>query len=630
MSALSHLQKILPLKVDDEGNEVSLDGTDNPIDIEVPLDKLPDLINEYTSFERHIEDYRAKLAPVEKFLSEFNAELTQLSDSLLALQRQSEQLSSTADFDKTITDKLNPVILDLIVPPDVVASISTGDINEEWTENLKFINEKIQLINNIENGIHPNPAYKESRAFEHLKKNIELLRLKSIERIRDFLITQIKLLRSNSKVSSQTVQQRLLLVKDAYVFLKTNHKDLANQLQLAYIYTMRWYYHTKFAKYLYSLQSLNVRHVDSTVVLGQNPGDDRLSIFGSGFKSWISSSGAQTPTNSSNIPGLNTTMTLNEYLLSVDKRKEILETNVLEPATAIPSQIAETTPFAYWLEFIYNQWSISLVDNIVVEYLFMVEFFYQGSEKFDDVASLKLANDATGKHGKGKHDWSHMMFEGVFRIGHEFVTWLITHHPIAHTKGASSNLPRAAVTASSSGSCDAFAVLLIIRLIQQQQSRLHNEFHIPTLDDYLNSLLMILWPHFTKIVDLNCESLRRVLMRAGRETNLAPVSTTQQFAQFLLGLLKLTLSENSEYKGEPLYFSISRLRNVFETLLTKLSNHFFGTGSAKTTEKEIFLFNNYFLVVSILKNENEDLAVHGLIEDQVKHFEALCEAYKKH
>lgn len=615
MTALDNLKRLLPL--DSQIPDLPLDASsDQPLVDDLPLDDLNKLVDKFQQYQHDLSNHKNKLEPIAKALNQFNQELDTLSTSLISLQKQSAKISSDAKLHQTITEKLSPVILDLLLPPDIVKSVIMGEITPQWTENLRFINEKIQMVQSIDE----THKYYGSKALDQLKEGIELLIFKCVEKIRDFIIAQIKLLRSSVKISSQTIQQQLLVVKDAFVFLQTYHKELANQLQLAYIYTMRWYYVGRFAKYLYALQNLNVRHVDLNVVLGFS-NEDKLGMFGIGLKSWLSpASPALTPPNGAGpAAGI---VTIHDYLPSVEKRREILEIKIIEPNSAIPSQIAETTPFSYWLEFIYNQWSIALVDNIVVEYLFMVDFFYQGNEKFES-------------------DWSHVMFDGVFKMGREFVGWLITHYPVNHAKVSGSqttarvNLAAAAATAAASatsmGSCDAYAILLIIRLIQGTQSRLHNEFRIPILDDYLNSLLMILWPHFTKVIDLNCESLKKGVIRSGRDTSLAPVSVTQQFAQFLLGLLKLSLSNKEKnFKGEPLFISISRLRNDFETCLTKLTNHYFGSGLTKLTEKEIFLYNNYFLVMTILKNEHEDIEANGLVSDQVEHFEALCDAYKQH
>ena len=62
--------------------------------------------------------------------------------------------------------------------------------------------------------------------------------------------------------------------------------------------------------------------------------------------------------------------TRQENILHCLKRFEILHSD----QSAMPSQIAETSPFPYWVEFVFNQFSMAVVDNVIVEYLFTIEF----------------------------------------------------------------------------------------------------------------------------------------------------------------------------------------------------------------------------------------------------------------
>ncbi|KAJ8139806.1 hypothetical protein OY671_006992 [Metschnikowia pulcherrima] len=189
---------------------------------------------------------------------------------------------------------------------------------------------------------------------------------------------------------------------------------------------------------------------------------------------------------------------------------------------------------------------------------------------------------------------------------------------------------------SYNGTYDSYAVLLMIRIVQRQNATLHNQFHVPVMEDYHNALLLSLWPHFTRIIDLNCDSLKKNIM--GKTSFMhtsashAPIHTTQQFAQFLSGLFKLAFSDDDDAEKqlssrEPVSMSISRLRNDFEGALTKASTHVFGTGKSKVAQREMFLFNNYFLLVTILSNEFE-ATTNAFVQDQIQHFRLLCDAYK--
>lgn len=606
---------------------------------DLSLDEIEALSRRFSRYQASISAQRERLAPIESVLQAFNNDLNELSSTLSSLQDQSTKLSSDLGSQREATERLNPVILDLMVPPDVAKAIAHDPVDPAWVENIRFLSEKRALIDSFKDPkTDLAAAYSGSRALSQLELAIHLLVNKAVERIRDFIIGQIKRLRSLASLLSQNIQQTLLLVKEVYGFLRIHHPELAAQLQLAYIYTMRWYYHTKFAKYLYALQKLHLRHVDLLHVLGGGQNTDEKGL-GAGLKTWLysGSSSLHPPPTSPNPQHGASRVTYPEYLQSIDKRIEILDPrngSLDQPHAAIPLQIAETTPFNYWLEFVYQQWLLALVDNVVVEYLFMVEFFYEGDEKFGPIDTPGDAKNSSQQ----PRDWATIMFEDVYSLGRDFVAWLLAQQPsLLPGRIASGTAATRSSPAATHGTCDAYAVLLVIRLVQATQSQLHNEFHIPVLDDYLTLLLMVLWPHFTKIIDLNCDLMKKVVLRTGvskgKDAQLAPVAVTQQFAQLLLGFLKLAVhgpdkAKPDLFRGEPLFTSVTRLRNDFEGVLTKLSSHLFGSGGANSVQKEVFLYNNYFLIVSILKNENGGDA-NAFNEEQILHFETLCLAYKK-
>lgn len=607
-------------------------------------------------FETYGERIRAhieKLKPIEKVITKYDKEIESLSSSLSALKDESLKLSTDFNLQSKASESLNPIILDLMIPPDVITSVNNGPINEKWIENIKFVSEKRLLIRNVESNWEKNKMfklYKESEAFSTLKTGVELLASRCVERIRNFMISNIKSLRSSQKQSSQVLQNKLLLVKDIYVFLKSEHPELAEELQLAYIYTMRWYYYSRFAKYAYALQKIRTRDIDLSYVLGSVNSTDEKNSISSGLKSWIYSSNTDAPpSTATNSQSTHLKISYPEYLLSVEKRiNALLKNDQKDENGAIPSQIAETTPFHYWLEFIFKQWRVAIVDNIVVEYFFMVDFFYEGDERFPNLSQVIKRCSQTPVRDTEDMDWPKLMFSDVFDLSYEFVNWLISHTPLSLTSVARANAgygsfskSRMNLSASFHGTCDCYAILMMIRLVQKYQFLLHNEIKVPILDNHLNSLLMLLWPQFTRIIDLNCDSMKTLVLRPGSlksfGVNLAPTPLTQNFAHFLLGLLKLSFLEHTNSdnespvnRGEPIFTSINRLTNDFENVLTKMSHHYFGSGAKKGTEKEIFLFNNYFLIVNILRDENMDANnKNEFINENIAHFEALCNAYKK-
>lgn len=620
--SIAYLQQLLPLS-GDTAEEVAPSKLLNLSESETST-----LLVQFEQFLSLVRPLRQKVEKMKSFLETFNTDVQQLSHALVTLQEELSKLTSHLDTQRDIVEKLNPVILDLVIPPQVAESVVSEPINAKWLENIRFLSEKLQLVQLVHSSTDGFLAqYKGTAAFEKLQKGITILEAKAVERVRDHMIAQIRLMRSSLETSSQLVQEGLLSIKEAFSFLSLRHPELGKQLQLAYIYTMKWYYTTRFAKYLYALQKLQIKHVDASCVLsGSNDhSEEKLGLFRGLIESTYAYSTAQ-PSGAANP----NRVTVSEYLSvsSVNQRiKAALEEE--SEQRSIPSQIAETTPFAYWLEFIYLQWANALMDNVIVEYLFFVDFFNEGNERFEPVKSLD--ESVTGFSDIDK-DWAQVIFGDVFKLGSDFVQWLVTSLPqFLSVRGVA----LASGLASTSGSCDSYGILLMIRLTQNQQSALHNDLHIPVMDEYLNAVMLLLWPHFTRTIDLNCEAIRRHVPTAGSNLRSgfgqASLGVTQQFARFIAGLSKLAvIHDNDEnkkalFKGEPVQMSILRLRNDFEGALTKASSHMFGL--KKNVKKEIFLFNNYLLIVTILRNElgNED---NAFVSELIEHFELLCDAYK--
>lgn len=94
---------------------------------------------------------------------------------------------------------------------------------------------------------------------------------KAIERIRDYLVAQIKALRSPNINAQIIQQQRLVKYKDLFSFLARNHQTLSQEISQAYINTMRWYYLSNFVRYNQALDKIKLHSIDRSEVLGGDP-----------------------------------------------------------------------------------------------------------------------------------------------------------------------------------------------------------------------------------------------------------------------------------------------------------------------------------------------------------------------
>jgi hypothetical protein len=153
---------------------------------------------------------------------------------------------------------------------------------------------------------------------------------------------------------------------------------------------------------------------------------------------------------------------------------------------------------------------------------------------------------------------------------------------------------------------------------------------VPIADSYINGTNMLLWPRFQVIMDLHCESMKRVANSTGKgavaafslvsgtdasKQSVAPHAITQRFGQFVQGILALSSEAGDD---EPVSNSLGRLRMEFEALMAKLSR-----GAGDAMKRSRFLYNNYSLVLTIISDTQGKLA-----EEQKAHFEGLLKEAK--
>lgn len=229
---------------------------------------------------------------------------------------------------------------------------------------------------------------------------------------------------------------------------------------------------------------------------------------------------------------------------------------------AMSSYLAEEDTSFHGLEVPFRNFNLALVDNVSAEYSFMTEMF-------SPLSFQQISRKATE------------IFEPVFALGQGLTKQLIDT------------------------TTDCLGVLLCVRLNQQAAFELQRR-KVPVADMYINGVNMQLWPRFQKIMDVQCESLKRVGSQTGRSAvsalslaggddlnqSSAPHFLTQRFGQLMHGILALSSEAGDD---EPVSNSLMRLAGEFDTLLTKLSRI---GGDAKRRER--FLYNNYSLILTII------------------------------
>ncbi len=503
----------------------------------------------YGDFHNSIEDCDDVLRSVETYLTNFQAELGAVSAEIENLQTRSMQLNAKLDNRRKVEKLLGPAVEEISLSPLAVRTISEGPVDEHFVRALKEVEAKSTTIEGKRNGTET------VKALQDVKPLLDDLRAKAIERIRDFIVAQIKALRSPN-INAQIIQQQTFIpYKELYSFLARSHPVLGEEIGQAYINTMKWYYNSHFTRYQQALEKVQLYVVDQHDVLGGEPVAPRRNVL----------SGAKAPPPQHDA-------------LSLGRRGDILKSN---NNVAISSYHAEENKSYHYLEVIFQNFNQALVDNVCAEYFVVTELF--SASTFQQV-SRKVVE----------------IFETTFTLGHSITKQLVEQ------------------------STDCLGVLLCVRMNQHFAFGLQRR-KVPVADSYINGTNMLLWPRFQKIMDLHCESMKRLANTSNRgavaaftlvggtdasKQSVAPHAVTQRFGQFLQGILALSSEAGDD---EPVSNSLVRLRTEFEALMGKLSK-----GAGDASKRSRFLYNNYSLVLTIISDTRGKLS-----EEQKAHFEGL-------
>ena len=494
----------------------------------------------YEDFHNSISECDQVLKTVETYLTNFKAELGQVSAEIESLQARSIQLNAKLDNRRKVEKLLGPAVEDISLSPFTVKSIAEGPIDDNFTKSLNEVEARSAIIEAKEK------KSEQVKALQDLKPLLDDLKTKAIERIRDYIVAQIKAIRSPN-INAQVIQQQTFLkYKDLYSFLARNHAILAEEIGQAYVNTMKWYYSSHFGRYQHALDSLQLHAFDQHDLLGAEPAPARKNVLGA----------SRVPTPQHDAFGLG-------------RREDVLKS---KNDSALPSYLAEESKSVHYMEIPFRNFNQALIDNVCAEYSVITELF--STNTFHQV-SRRVAD----------------IFEPTFAMGHSLTKQLVenTHDCLGVLLCVRLN--------------QHFAFELQRRKVPVADSYINytNILLWPRFQ-------MVMDSHCESLKKVPTSSSRGAaaafsLVGGGSDASkasLAPHAITQRFGQFLHGLLTLSAEAGDD---EPVSNSLGRLRTEYETLMGKLAK---GVGDASKRSK--FLYNNYSLVLTIISDTKGRLA----------------------
>ena len=514
----------------------------------------------YQEFHNSVVECDHVLRNVETYLTNFKAELGQVSAEIEELQARSIQLNAKLDNRRNVEKLLGPAVEEVSLSPLTVRSIAEGTIDEAFVKALNEIEARSIIVAAKEKNSE------QVKALQDLQPLLDDLKAKATERIRDYIVAQIKALRSPN-INAQVIQQQTLLRhKDLYAFLARNHPVLGEEIGQAYANTMRWYYSSHFSRYQHALSTLQIHAFDQHDLLGSDPTPARRNVMGT----------------SKPAPPQHDAFRLG-------RREDIMKSK--SEAVAIPAYLAEDSKTAHYLEISFRNFNQALIDNVSAEYSVITELFptntyHQISRRVTDI------------------------FEPTFTIGHNLTKSLVegTNDCLGVLLCVRLNqyyafeLQRRKVPVADSY-INYTNILLWPRFQRGMDLHCESLRKVPTPSSGSRGAAAA----FSLVGGGGSSDLSRA--------SVAPHSITQRFGQFLQGLLLLSAEAGDD---EPVSHSLARLRTEYESLMGRLSK---AVGDAGKRAK--FLNNNYSLVLTIVSDTKGRLA-----EEQKEHFGGLVRDLK--
>ena len=298
-------------------------------DFELEKTRFEDLHNSILACDKILDS-------VESYLTRFRADLASVSSEIETLQDRSVSLNNKLDNRRAAEKILGPEIEAFSVSPAIIRKITEGTVDESWARALDELEKRSKAVD----------AYlkegKDIKALQDIRPLLDDASAKAIERIRDYVVAQIKAIRSPS-INAQVIQQNSFLrYKDVFAFLARREPRLADEISQAYINTMCWYYLSHFTRYKASLEKLSTHQFDQHDMIAADSNSRK------GGKPAVYEA------------------------YSIGRRMDILkESN----ESALPSFAADEDKRSHYLEVTFRNYNLALVDNACAEFSFLTEFF---------------------------------------------------------------------------------------------------------------------------------------------------------------------------------------------------------------------------------------------------------------
>lgn len=296
---------------------------------------------------------------MEDMLSNFQLVLNNISSEITFLQKKSVNMSVQLTNRQSVRAQLYQFIDDMAIPEEMIRCIMERPVTDkEFLTHLNELNHKLSLVKELN--------FKESKSADDVGDILEKLKIKSMTKLRAYLLEQIYKFRQ-PLLNYQVPQNAMLKYKFFFEFILSNERQVAQEICTEYVDTMGKIYYSYFKSYSSRLAALRYEEAVSK--------DDLMGIEDTASKGLFTKS---------------TSLKNKSTIFTIGNRGDILTSQLESPIIVPHHNIQQKTRFPF--EALFRSEQYALVDNACREYLFITEFYLVRGNQAQD-----LFNQIMGK-----------------------------------------------------------------------------------------------------------------------------------------------------------------------------------------------------------------------------------------
>ncbi|CAJ0585461.1 unnamed protein product, partial [Mesorhabditis spiculigera] len=283
---------------------------------------------------------------LEQVLRGFQNDLGSISEDMKSLQSQSATKNQELENRQKVRGEISQFVDDIVVPQQMVKMIIEQDANDRtFLENLHELHRKILFIQSQE--------HKEARAIHDVEPVLESLRIKAIEKCREWILLKIYQFRKPLS-NYQVPQHQMLKSRFFYEFLIHHEAVIAAEVQDEYVDTVGKMFFSYFKVYTSRLFKL-------------------LMTDSASKEDLLGTEDTHKTTGISTFFGAKPQVRNRATVFSLGRRHELLRDQFLAPLI-IPHAAKELNE-KFQFESLFRSIHFALVDHCSHEFLFITDFF---------------------------------------------------------------------------------------------------------------------------------------------------------------------------------------------------------------------------------------------------------------